>query len=413
MTLRSASLRSVAEVALGRQRAPQYAEGEHMVRYLRAANVKDGVLDLSDVQSMNFSPMEQAIFSLLPGDVLVTEGSGSLASVGASAVWNGELAQTVCFQNTLLRLRPRPGVDGRFLYWWARSAHASGLFAAIATGANIYHLSAERVRSLSMRVPSLEEQRRIADFLDAETSRIDSLRGAYERMKRLVGERYQAVVDAEVDAGFQEIPFKYAVRFREGPGIMAEDFRDHGVPLIRISGLSDGQVTLRGCNFLDPEMVSAKWSKFRLRMDDRLLSASATFGAVSVVDDRTVEGAIPYTGLIILRPAEPNIDMDYIGAFLESARFTRQIDILKTGATMQHFGPIHLAQIRMPLPPLEHQERIASTVRSAAKTRFRMIEVLNRQMEILAERRQAVITAAVTGQFDVTTASGRDLKQGV
>lgn len=100
-------LRAFAEVALGRQRSPQYEDGPFMVPYLRAANVKDGELDLSDVKSMSFSPNEQRIYALRPGDVLVSEGSGSLGTVRASAVWSGEINDVVCFQNTLLRLRPR------------------------------------------------------------------------------------------------------------------------------------------------------------------------------------------------------------------------------------------------------------------------------------------------------------------
>src|SRR5690606_26012790 len=173
MTRSTTTLRTIAEVALGRQRAPQHETGPNMVPYLRAANVKDGSLDLTDVKEMNFTPTEQHIFALQPGDVLVTEGSGSLGSVGSSSVWNGDLQGTVCFQNTLLRLRPRGETDSRFLAWWARYAHAAGLFASVATGANIYHLSAERVRALPCNAPPLTEQRRIADFLDAETARIN------------------------------------------------------------------------------------------------------------------------------------------------------------------------------------------------------------------------------------------------
>ena len=62
-------LRAVAEVSLGRQRSPDRAEGPNMVSYLRAANVKDGSLDLEDVKSMDFSPDEQTTYSLRPGDV--------------------------------------------------------------------------------------------------------------------------------------------------------------------------------------------------------------------------------------------------------------------------------------------------------------------------------------------------------
>jgi type I restriction enzyme S subunit len=160
-----------------------------MVKYLRAANVNDGKLNLRDVQEMNFSPSEQKLFSLQPGDVLVTEGSGSLSAVGASAVWQGEVPGTVCFQNTLLRLRPRHGIiDGRFLAWWARAAYASGQFAAIAGGANIHHLGAERIRALPLALPSLENQRRIADFLEVETAKLKALSAAKQHQIRVINE---------------------------------------------------------------------------------------------------------------------------------------------------------------------------------------------------------------------------------
>ncbi|MFF5727864.1 restriction endonuclease subunit S [[Kitasatospora] papulosa] len=196
-------LHAVAEVILGRQRAPQHADGPHIVPYLRAANVKDGRLDLSDVMAMNFTPAEQRTFTLQPGDVLVTEGSGSIKAVGAAAVWSGEMVGTVCFQNTLLRIRPRQGLaDGNFLEWWARSAFAAGEFASIATGANIYHLSAERVRSLRTRFPSLDEQRRIAAHLAKETRKVDRLIAIRGRQVELLTERRQALITAAVTGQF-------------------------------------------------------------------------------------------------------------------------------------------------------------------------------------------------------------------
>lgn len=169
-----------------------------MTAYLRAANVKDGILDLSDVKSMNFTPTEQERFALRKGDVLVSEGSGSLSAVGASAVWNGEINGTICFQNTLLRLRPRSSTDPRFLAWWCRYAHTDGLFASIATGANIYHISAQRVRSIRMNYVLLSEQRAIADHLETETARIDALIESTHEVIDLLAERRQALITAAV-----------------------------------------------------------------------------------------------------------------------------------------------------------------------------------------------------------------------
>ncbi len=191
-------LRAYAEVHLGRQRSPQHDTGPYMTQYLRAANVKDGELDLSDVKSMNFEPDERDQFSLQQGDVLVTEGSGSITAVGASAVWNGEIEGTVCFQNTLLRLRPRGSTDPRFLAWWCRYAYADGLFASVAQGANIHHISAERVRSLSMVYVPPATQQAIADYLDAETSRINSIIEREHQTVNLLVERRRTLITAIV-----------------------------------------------------------------------------------------------------------------------------------------------------------------------------------------------------------------------
>jgi len=129
---------------------------------------------------------------------LESEGSGSLSAVGASAVWNGEITGPVCYQNTLLRLRVRASTDYRFLSWWCRYAHADGLFANVATGANIYRISAERVRSIPMTYLPLDKQRRVADYLDSEASRIDTAIDGTRRIVKLLGERRQALITGAV-----------------------------------------------------------------------------------------------------------------------------------------------------------------------------------------------------------------------
>jgi type I restriction enzyme S subunit len=168
------TLGEAVEVTMGRQRSPKHATGVHLVPYLRAANVKDGRLELDDVLEMNFTPEEQAKFSLREGDVLVTEGCGSIAQLGASAAWNGDLPGTVCFQNTLLRLRARPGITlPGFVEVWARHAHHSGLWAAIASGTNIFHVGSRRAEVAPIRLPPIEEQERIV-ALSTDFSRLIS-----------------------------------------------------------------------------------------------------------------------------------------------------------------------------------------------------------------------------------------------
>ncbi len=64
--------------------------------------------------------------------------------------------------------------------------------------------------------------------------------------------------------GWKLKPLQEIVDFQEGPGILAEDFHDEGIPLLRLSSIAQAVTTFEGCNFLDPKKVSKKWNDVRL-----------------------------------------------------------------------------------------------------------------------------------------------------
>lgn len=193
----SVRLADRVEVLLGRQRHPRYSTGDHMVPYMRAANVKDGHLELSSVLTMNFDLREQELYGLRSGDVLVSEGCGNVEEVGANAVWNAELPGVVCFQKALIRLRAIEGKsDAGFLGHWARHAFRSGVFKSIARGTNIWHISAERTCDLRFPDLPIEQQRLISEMLfeidrvrrEAETTRDAASRVRGEIAEKLLSE---------------------------------------------------------------------------------------------------------------------------------------------------------------------------------------------------------------------------------
>src|SRR5690606_40796609 len=67
----------------------------------------------------------------------------------------------------------------------------------------------------------------------------------------------------------------------------------------------------------------------------------------------------------------------------------------------------------VPLTDLDEQRKFVSAMRESRHSTNRLRAAITKQLALLAERRQALITAAVTGQFDVSTASGRNTIQGV
>jgi type I restriction enzyme S subunit len=156
------------DILIGRQRSPSRANGQHMTRYLRSANVSDGRLELDDVLQMDFAPEEQVRFGLVPGDVLVSEGSASEKAVGMAAVWHGNISGPVCFQNTLLRYRALSGksLEG-FVEQWCKWAYESGAFREAASGTNILHIGASRAAAMPVRLPDVSAQQRVLHELRA------------------------------------------------------------------------------------------------------------------------------------------------------------------------------------------------------------------------------------------------------
>ncbi|HJP61230.1 MAG TPA: restriction endonuclease subunit S [Gemmatimonadaceae bacterium] len=150
------------EVRLGRQRAPKHERGQHPTKYLRVANVFDDSIDYSDILEMNFTPAEQAIYRLRPGDILLNEGQ-SVELVGRAAMFRGEVAD-ICFQNTLIRFRAYDAVDPEYALLVFRHYFHSGRFRRVAKwSTNIAHLGATRFAALEFPLPPRSEQERIAD----------------------------------------------------------------------------------------------------------------------------------------------------------------------------------------------------------------------------------------------------------
>jgi type I restriction enzyme S subunit len=152
--------------------------------------------------------------------------------------------------------------------------------------------------------------------------------------------------------------FPDAIDFQEGPGILAKDFRNDGVPLIRLAGMDDGISLLNGCNYLDEDLVSRKYEHFRIKKGDIILSTSATLGKTSFVDEEAV-GAIVYTGLVRMRPKNKSVYAPFIKYLLQSPSFIKQIESMGVGSVMKHFGPTHLKKISITLPTFNEQKTIS------------------------------------------------------
>jgi len=138
---------TVAEVDLGRQRAPQYQTGRFTRPYLRVANIKDDRIDFSDVLDMDFDEEDFEHYQLTPGDILLSEGQ-SPELVGQSAIYEGGI-DGLCFQKTLHRFRAYPsGPSSLYAQLVFRHYLRSGVFRSA------MRPQAGRSRACALRAPA-------------------------------------------------------------------------------------------------------------------------------------------------------------------------------------------------------------------------------------------------------------------
>lgn len=288
-------------------------------------------------------------------------------------------------------------------------------------GTTFMELAAPKLKDVWLIHPKYNEQQAIVNFLNHKTTQIDQYIVNKKKQIELL-EKIRASIISETltkglnlnvemkDSGvvwmdaipkhWDIVQFSHFVNFQEGPGIMASDFRDSGVPLLRIANVKNELVELEGCNYLDEEMVNVKWKHFKVNKKDLIISASASTGLVSEVGEEAV-GSIPYTGLIRLSAKNSSITRRFIKLFVSSDLFFSQVYILQTGSTMQHFGPAHLTRMKLPLPPKEEQGNIVDFVERKTQKINSGVAMLETQIAIMKSYRTSLISEAVTGKIDV------------
>jgi type I restriction enzyme M protein len=231
---------------------------------------------------------------------------------------------------------------------------------------------------IKIPLPPLDVQKEIVEQIEVLQSTIEGANKVTESWKPVFVQDQKWVMKKLFDVA----------DFQEGPGIMAVDFKKNGTPLIRLKGLSDRFVTLEGCNYLDPQKVESKWSHFKLNAGDLLLSTSGSLGRVSEVGSDLI-GAIAYTGIIRFQTKSKELDRGFLKYFLMSNYFRKQTESAMTGVTLKHFGPTHLKEMEIMIPPLEIQKAIVEKIEvelSYVEAAKKLTEVIEKKIEeVLSE----------------------------
>ncbi|WP_276622841.1 restriction endonuclease subunit S [Corynebacterium flavescens] len=292
-----------------------------------------------------------------------------------------------------------PNIVPRWLYYWATTIP----FSKYATNTALPSMTSGILGSLRLKLPTLLEQQQIADYLDRETAEIDAFITELGELSALTTERLRSEAAELLTPPSQR-----------GSGWI----NAHLGPLVSIAtGQVDPQKDpYRGMPLIAPNHIESRTS--RLLGLETAEEQGADSGKYLAREGQVLFSKIrPTLMKSTLAPADclTSADMYPIDAnsgFLTNAFLLEYL----LGPQFEGFAARESARVAMPklnretlssapisLPPLEYQHRMVKKMQKARLHAREHLAEVETAVRLGQERRAALISAAVTGQIDVST----------
>jgi type I restriction enzyme S subunit len=389
-------------------------DGEQVVRLCNYVDVyyNERITDQIAFSSGSADTREIRKFELRSGDVLITKDSETPNDIAVPALVEPSADGIVCGYH-LAMLRPdRTTMRGDFLFWCLKAQAVKDAFSIRAQGITRFGLTLNAIGSVPVPSPDLNTQKAIAKFLDRETARIDRLMARKERFLSLIAEKRSALIERAIDGSllhgrsrtgptgwFGQLPNNWSVKrarylFRE----RLELSESGGEELLTVSHITG--VTARSEKDVNMFLAETLEGYKLVQPGDLVVNTMwAWMGAMGV--SRIAGCASPSYG--VYRPLDDLLDHQFLDLIVRSAPFVAEVNRRSKGvwASRLRLYPDAFLDILMPVPPLQEQRRVLAALSAAIGRQEEVAKLSIRSIELLKERRAALITAAVTGQIDV------------
>ncbi|WP_018694293.1 restriction endonuclease subunit S [Algicola sagamiensis] len=318
----------------------------------------------------------------------------------------------------LLVLSPIVALDCRFFAYFINEVIDFNVQSSA-----IGQLSTLQISPYKVLIPSREEQTQIANFLDHETAKIDTLTEKQQQLIKLLKEKRQAVISHAVtkglnpeapmkDSGVEWLgevpehwrmkPLRYLGSCQNGINIGAEFFGS-GYPFVSYGDAYKNYSLPTSVAGLVRSTEKDREAYSLLRGDVLFTRTSETIeeiGLSSVCLDSIPEAT--FAGFLIrFRPSELTLHPEFSKFSFRNQLirtfFVKEMNLVTRASLSQEL----LKKLPVPLPPLEEQIEIAEFL-GAQEERFQsLFDNTEKAIQLLKERRTALISAAVTGKIDV------------
>jgi len=322
---------------------------------------------------------------------------------------------------------PRTDEDTKYLHYLLRSEHYVKGYTRLLTGVlpNSLQMSRDNMMCFPVILPPKEDQLAIATFLSHETAKIDALIAEQQRLIELLQEKRQAVISHAVTKGLNpdapmkdsgvewlgEVPehwrnfrLKALFALKHGYAFDGSQFSEEGEYALMTPG---NFIETGGFRRKDPEKYyvgSDMPSEFILQGGEMLIAmteqAPGLVGTALIAPEGEHYLHNQRLGLVTRLKAE-QLDTSFLYWLMNSPVLKAKVGVTAAGQKVRHTSPQKILDNEICLPPLEEQRIIAQALFEANERCIKLTENACTSIQLLVERRSALISAAVTGQIDV------------
>lgn len=386
---------------------------------LRVADFDRNKLEISEekLTLRNISPKESESRLLKRGDLLVEKsGGGDKTLVGCVVLFDKDFRAVT--SNFVAKMTPKIGYESSFLkYAFSLLYDGRVNYASIKQTTGIQNLDSDAYLMEKFVFPEKEEQTQIANFLDHETAQIDTLIEKQQTLIQLLKEKRQAVISHAVTKGLNpdapmkdsgvewlgEVPEHWSVKsYRHASKIYRGKFGhrprndpafyDGDYPFIQTGDVARAGKTITSYS----QTLNEKGKSV-----SQLFPAGTLMMAIAAnIGDTAILGFEAYApdSVIGFKP--------YIGVNVEFLRYSflaalPAFEQTSTQSSQANLNIDRVGTVKGAFPSHNEQEKIVIYLDNMLEN-YRAIEVkANEQIQLMQERRTALISAAVTGKIDV------------
>lgn len=391
------------------------------VRYLTSGNVGPGFYKEQGNGFISDETFDELhCIEVLPGDLLISRLNEPIARTCEVPELGYKIV--TCVDNVIYR--PISDIFSRRFMMYQLNSEPFGFNASgLSSGATMKRISRSKLGNIKVIVPPLKEQEVIAAYLDDVTGKVDALIVEKQTQVEDLRAYRNSIITETVTRGLNPdtplrhsgidwlgdipqhwgmSPLKYLTS-KIGSGITprggSEVYLDKGVLFIRSQNVYPDGLHLDDPKYIS-ESIDESMSNTRVYTGDILLNITgASIGRCCVYT--MTESANVNQHVCIIRPLCNLIKNQFLSYILNSKIGQDQIALFQTGGNREGLNFEQLKNFAIPLPPRSEQQAIAEFLDDKTEKIDALIDELNKQLDELAEYRQAVISEAVTGKVDV------------